>query len=416
MEKLKKIGIVTLIILLFTALIADMIYVFIYLFAPNKSTITTVVAGELNNVEDDNLKNIINIKYFKNADNSGEECFEVQFNYFTDENLSDTENNDSSIYSKGIQLVNPVCGYSTKVSGGIFGVQKHVAKAGFLPYYIYNMYQGSSYLLDYYSPNIATYYDAAEQSSTIFNKDFFRITVGEEIFKVTFDTSVDDKPFKKNGDGFVNLKTHEYYYQNNAAHFILSLYNSVKDLNPGENQVKVFEFHETFNYQKYDKDTKQYTDILNTKSEDYALITQELISYYGIKVDVYNEGITKASQSLFSCVSGQFDFNLTDENMTDDYFVGLNKVKLTELDFNYKLDENNNYYIELKDSVRDYYNNYTDTAFDISINMTYLNQFGLTDFIVDKSKLNLGNSSIYKFVKYTTNANGEINSTEVVNV
>ena len=131
---------------------------------------------------------------------------------------------------------------------------------------------------------------------------------------------------------------------------------------------------------------------------------------------MYNEGITKASQSLFSCVSGQFDFNLTDEDMTDDYFVGLNKVKLTELAFNYKLDENNNYYIELKDSVRDYYNNYTDTAFDISINMTYLNQFGLTNFTVNKSKLNLGNSNVYKFVKYTTNSNGEINSTEVVNV
>lgn len=417
MEKIKKIGLVLLIVLMLTALIADIVYVFIYLFAPNKSTVTTMFASDLKNVEDDNLKHIINIRYFKNADNSGEECFEMQLNYFTDENLSLNDSNDNSVYSKGIQLVNPDWGYSaTHTSGFMFGVQKYVAKAAFIPYYIYNMYQGSSYLLDFYAPSSINHYDAAEQASTIFNKDFFRISVGEDIFKVTFNTSVDDEPFKKNGDGWFNAQTHEYYYQNNAAKFILDLYKSVVTLNPGENQTKVFEFHETFNYQKYDKDTKQYTDILDKKSEDYALITKELISYYGIKVDVYNEGITKASQSLFSCVSGQFDFNITNEDMTDDYFVGVNKVKLNELDFNYKLDENNNYYIELKDSVRDYYNNYIDTAFEISINMTYLNQFGLTNFVVDKTKLNLGSSSIYKFVKYTTNSNGDINSTEVVNV
>lgn len=405
MNILKKIGTGILIVLLLFATVADVTYLLICLFGEEKSVSFTLKGGTLNGVDDTDLKFIFNFRYFRNSDNSGKEMFEMRLNSFVDEETNE-------VYSTGIQLVSPSFNYAeTKINDWISNYYEQ--DVFFAPYFQYNMYDDISYVAGSYTPEEIDKTEAINRCRFLFEKDFYTITVGQDIFKMTFKDEFEvigykqsfPLPFKK------EIKRH-----NNFAYFLAKMYEDIKYSKLGENQTVLFKFVDHFNFQLYDKETGQYGEILK-EGNTLSKVTKHLQQYFAVKIDCYDYGVTKASESMFGCVNGTYNYNTSDENLTEDYLIGYSIIKLNERHFEFAFDyDANTYYIKLKDSIKDYYNELKNIAFDISINMTLLNSLDVYNFEISKDKLNLGNAVVYQFTKYTTNSAGEKENVEVVYV
>lgn len=406
MKVLKKIGITVLIIALVFASIAHLTYLGIKIFGKEKSVSFTINGGTLNGVKDTNLKYIFNFRYFKNSDNSGKELFEMQLNSFIDEDTKE-------VYSTGIQLLSPSFNYAQTKVGGLIA-NHYEQDVFFAPFYQYNMYDNTSYTVSSYNPEEINQKENINRCRFLFEKNYYTITIGDDIFKMTFKDEFEVIGYKALWP--TSLKE-EVRRHNNFAYFLAKMYESVKNSKSGENQTILFEFIDHFNFQIYDKESGQYSAILKEGNENLSLVTKHLKQYFAVKIDCYDYGVTKATESLFGCINGMYNYNTSNENLTEDYLVGYSIIKLNERHFNFKFDYDiNSYYLELKEEISNSYNQCKNISFDISINKTLLNSLNLYEFKAIKSKMNLGNCEVYQITKYTTNANGEIETLEVMNV
>lgn len=395
MKKVLKVIMLTILILLLLASFASCcLYGYLKLFTPEKSVSITVKGGTLEGVEDENLKFIFNIRSFNNM-------FEIRLNSFIDETKEE-------VYGTGIQFFNPSFSTYTSQTESFIYTTEYFA----IPWYVYNTYEDNSYALETFAPQETTIAEAIEQANMLYKNAYFTVTIGEDIFKFTFKNEL-----VKTGENHLFLGWYDYfYYRSNFMKLCYDLYESSKSFKEGINQTYLFDFSQYLNFQKYDKDKKQYTDILNEKSEDYALVTKHMKAFFGVKVDCYKRDVQKATESLFNSVKGLYTYNITNNTISSDYFVGQDIISLSELDFEFKIDNNVGYYIVLKDSVKNYYSKFNNILLDINLNMTYLNECGVSTFAIDKSKLNLGDLKVYKITKNYYDSEGNLSESEVAYV
>lgn len=394
-KTLKTIVIIILSLLLLASFASCCLYGYVKLFAPNKSISYTVKGGTLEGVEDENLKFIFNIRSFNNM-------FEIRLNSFIDETKNE-------VYGTGIQFFNPTFETNTTQTQNFVYTKEYYA----IPFYVYNTYLDNSYSIENFAPAQTTIAEAVSKSKNLYKNAYFTISLDNSIYKFTFK---DENIVTDVKHGFIGLYYDTFQYHNNFMKLCYDLYEASKSFKEGLNQTYLFDFSQYLNFQKYDENKKQYSDILTEKSEDYTLITKHMKTFFGVKIDCYKRNVQKATESLFGSVQGMYTYNVGNETISKDYFIGQDCICLTETDFEFKVDDSIGYYIRLKDSAKNYYSKFNNLILDADFNMNILNAAGVSDFVIDKERLNAGDLIIYKVCKTNYDASGNVLKSEVVYV
>ncbi len=426
------------ILVMVASIISIIIYGYIYFFMPKKDVSYTYKVGTLKNVEDNDLKFVFNIRYYKNLDNSGVECFEIRNNSFIDEDQIDSDNPE--VVGTGLQFVNPYFEiFSDTVN---FNINDETAEK----YKNWSVYRTFAYSPQYYSyltfadnstvvdkQEFISYSDYINKSKNgekvsiedvenlvtglsanleLYQNKFLKISIGDDMFLLKFKNEFQVSREETTFFTWLGFKNSVYGFQQTFMNLCLNLYQNLQDNKECENQATLFELAEYLDFSIYDDESGTYKALTESQKEQRAKIEKYVNSYFAIKLDVYNYGLTKADESLFKCVKGLSTYN-TDKNSgnTNDYFVGQAKIILTEKNFEFKLYEDESefkgYYIALKNDVKGYYSTFKNIILDIQINMTELEKFNVTDFRVDKERLNIGDLTVFKFTKYKINSSGE---------
>lgn len=407
MKVIKKTLWILLIFLTLIACVSDVMCIGIKLFGKEKSILYTLKGGTLKGVEDVNKKYIFNFRYFKNEDNSGIECFEFLSNYFMDDDVlndktTSTQNNNEKVFSFGIQLINPTFTSKQIRQGSAYINEYKTVETYFSPYYAYNMYDNQSYIIDSYNPEEPTETETINKCRFIIGKKYFLITVGNDIFKMTF-----KEEFETIGK-YAGLLWQRFPIKlhNNFPYFLANMFTSIKDSAIGENQTKEFEFIDYFDFCLYNKTTGTYSEPLDKESNDLSNVNKYMKQYFAVKIDCYDYGMTKSTESLFGCVFGNYTYNTSKEDNTTDYAVGKNIIVLDSKNFDYRFDDETGYYLVLKENAKIYCSNFKNSAIHIKLDMHYLELLGIPDISFIKEKSNFGELELYKLTKeYPENQN-----------
>ena len=352
-KKLKITGIVTLTIFLIFSIVCISWYTYIKMYGKEKVVSTTFEVGLQTTVDG-------NTKYFMEV-NSYDNCFEVKFNYMLDENRE-------QFYSQGLQYYSENGDVSikqyrtyelTKSRTNVFGWETKY-------YDVKDIYSHSSNVsrINYMSGD--DYEDALISTNPIDNQTYFKITLdkdGEDVvYLMHFKGSIPGTQDEKHKGNF--WTTYYDYYTIYDVDWLAGLvFEGVSSLPYGTNSAFAFEFGDLFKY--YEPDEKSESGWTEVTLDKAGLITNDVKSYYSIKVTKHEGNIQRANQSLFKCVNGSSDFNLT-EVESQDYFYGrtiinvdnaegeseLSFVKLTDTQVVLKLSDSfNNAYLPYADKL-----------------------------------------------------------------
>ena len=246
--------------------------------------------------------------------------FEIKFNYLMDEN-------QTAFYSQGlaynsvdeVEFTNDRLKTRVSFDKGWFGYNTE-------KYHYINRYVNTYGTARHNYMSADDYVTTLESSNPINNDSFFKILIGEDVYGMKFRGDIptmDNYKEIKGGWGHTYYKTYVRY---DVDYFAASIFDSIQTLENGTSRACVFEFGDLFDYYEYDEEAKQY------KSEPVdldkaALIKQDIRSFYSILIHKDKVGATKASDSLFNCIDGSSNFNMTNTN-SKDYFYGRTTINI----------------------------------------------------------------------------------------
>lgn len=374
MKVLKTIFIVLLAILFTLCLGIDIIYIWVLVKAPNKIISQTFNVG-LQELNDGTTKEFVEINYYSNKNKNGIECFEIKFNYISDENKN-------MFYSQGLQYLSD--------NGPIeFKYYYSNATKSKKEYRKENSFGATKKYFDawgFYSPSEKTKcinYASSDDGKTsvlstnpLNNNTSFLIEIGSDLYKMKFKT-IDTKKmeYSKNVDlwksHFIGSESKDfenylfyyifsywdYYYNYDINYFACLLKDSVSVLKDGTSQQMIFEFADLFDYYKYNSDKKDYIDV---SAEDSLKVKTEIKSYYCIKVNYSDDGLVRAKQSLFGNVDGSPNYNTTGDYSEINFLYGHSVIDVGYGDFELVKAKNNTYDLVLKQTFLDKYSKYKD--------------------------------------------------------
>ena len=261
----------------------------------------------------------IEVNYLSNETNNGVALFEVKFNYLMDEN-------QTAFFSQGLQY--------TAEDEIVFGTISRNAK----DYYHTNFLGWETIKWNYIvyrSPILNTnrynymsaddYTTTLESTNPIDNDSLFKIQIGKDIYGMKFKGLVSETDDYKEFDaGLWTTQSYKYSTDYNVDYFVASLFDSIQSLENGTSKACVFEFGDLFDYYEYDQETKKYKET-KVELDKAVLISRDIKSYYSILVNKDKAGATKVTDSLFNCVDGTANFNVSNAN-SQDYFYGRTTV------------------------------------------------------------------------------------------
>lgn len=385
----KKIGISLVVLLLVLCTGVNVWYILIKEFGPTKTAHSIYKGAELEKA-DGSKKNIFEINYYSNKNKNGFECFELKLTEFTDTTREDTD-------SIGLQYI----ANSSTDNIEWFDFEKIYKNADGVMYGALNSGRLGGYLLDnlshftaytftsntkskflwkgyyesfYYSPYIneksTSFYSYDNVNEDVFTPKVLRLDksssfllqIGEDNIgmRLKFDNYLSyDDCFGKNRviDPLDEYFSHNafqdfsrnVYYNYNFDFLSWYLYSKVLSLPAGENYT-TFKFDDIFYY--YDVSDKEVW--AQKHNIDYKLIQEEITSYYTIKINVSDDGLRKASDSMFNIVKGSSEF-VVDDSVVTDYFSGKQIVNLDIFAFDLVNVSDNFYALKLKKEIYDTY-------------------------------------------------------------
>lgn len=341
-----------------------------YLFLSNKITISTAYLDKASYAEDETF--FIDINYYSNRAGNGEEVFELKFNYYTDTRIPDKQEDGSYgtkyMYSTGIQLIN---GIKTK------SIQKDGIGAIF-----------SGKMHEYYTITNGYCYDT-EMGGNSFGSLNRQTLLDQDKWIFDIDGQLCLIQTKGDVNSFMNLWI-QHILDINTSYFIMSLYNTVKSLEVGEN---IFEL----NLSEYFFVTLQNEDgSFNTKPTDDVNFL-----YTNIHVNVSDQGMIRSNQSMFGIVEDDADWSLYGTS-SDSYWQVRTEYDLYFNDFSVVYEEGC-YYLKIKNVCLEYLKpfNYIDITINLDLDNIYIS--GVKINVSGFDKTTYDNIEIYKL---------KLNSTE----
>lgn len=408
----KKIIISIVTILACICLALDIWFIYVSAFAPEKLIDKTYELGDITTT-DGTTKDLIEVKIHTNENKNGYEMLEVKFNSFMDE-----EKNE--IYSQGLQFVANSDASSIDWDYQVSDLDRRkamiVEKVGSWPqlryWGIYGSYavgDGSSYY-NYASTNdFETSH--ISNSSPIVKDSQFLINIGEDLYKYKF-KGTDNVDVTSTGEeklqayeynllyeeevgreflGITVINFNRYYFYQDPISFAKLMYDKFKGTAPGSKFVEVSLFEDMFDYYKYNGSS--YVKV--TGADEIVKVKEQFKTYLAIKVEIVADGARYASDSMFGRVHGSETFNLTGENVTNDYYLGRTIVNCDVLDFDFVLLRDGIYQLKLNDGFVKQYLPYGKTiSLSIEIDLDVLEKddvefYGFVE-----------NSDIHKFLIY----------------
>ena len=350
MTKGKIIALIIAGVMLLYSICAIALYFVITYFAPEKDVEMTVNTGTLVNVTNENEKWIINVEYYSNHNNTGYEMLEVKFNYY----MSETELNSDNpaIYSKGIQIIG-------NEEGSIkFNSKSYVKYDNF-----WNRLFGINGKIhrEYSTKNSTFYYDT--QNGFNFNSieklnsnDTFKISIGSDesagnyLMKFLGESKlpVKDKVYE------TNVIESDIYETYNIDYFLCKMLAVCRQnsVGYGADGYSPLDLGNIFTYKKmvnnsYPEEWLTSEKLLNDK------LIKNFTNYFTIRIRTHENGVTKASDSMFGMVQGKQDFEILSGALANNYFHGEQVITLTEKDFEYVYQDYQSYLIKFKKEIVD---------------------------------------------------------------
>ena len=320
MNKMKKIGIVSTIIFLLFSIVCISWYAFLKSFGKVKVVSTTFEIGLQSTVDG-------NSKYFMEV-NSYDNCFEIKFNYLLDENREHFFSQGLQYYSEtdNVSIIKSSKLETTDFSENFWGWETYhrVEK---------NYYKHSvrTERINYMSSN--DYIDTLISTNPIGNESHFKITLDKDGKNVVYLMKFKGDVLIQADDKFKNWYSMRTYYTDYYNVFDVDtlaglVYQGISSLSYGTTHACIFEFGDLFEYFEPVDDQNGVWQKVEEKNTD--LIIEDIKSYYSIKVTKHEGKIQKASQSLFNCVNGSANFNLTSSD-SQDYFFGRTTITVDNI-------------------------------------------------------------------------------------
>jgi hypothetical protein len=319
-QRIKKVLMITLAIVLTFCIFADLYGVYLAFFAPQSNIKVTVAVNDLTTAEGESLTPIVEVNYFANATGDGLEVFELKLNYFTGIDRTTT-------YSTGVQYINP------KIDAS----------------YLFGEYDGIDTTKNYYKLNWnnETYnYNNDGQISFLASEpinvvdQYFLITIGNELVQMKFKGIQDQEEFNtiinEQSWLFGLLKSYSFakqYWKYDADYFSADLYESVKTLPLDTNGNVTFKLQNLFDFFKDDGEG-QFVKIEDSSQEYFELLDVDFNNYFTIKINTHSNGLIDAEDSLFGIVRNKPNFNLYGP-LGIPYLFNMQVINLTEQDLNY---------------------------------------------------------------------------------
>lgn len=290
------------------SVLAIAMFVWLYCFVPHPQTVATTYVNSLSALDNENtpLEDatiVLDIQMLKNADNSGQELFELAFSSYQGTNTS-------AKYTKGVQVVgdfitNHYRSYKTVKNKTFFGLLTY--------FYLWhdisinNMY---SYDISYDKDQGVAY-----ASPTSLNNDsIFVVSVGNgdnlQLAELRFRNQVvNSKYYLNEWAGFYDgwFSNWECYDLVSLNYMVNSIHKSVSSLDAGTHYL-------TF-------DLSEFFDIyLQDENGQFNILTQDTrFTYVTAKVNVEDNGISTRNQSIFGMVAennGSIVFDIDESEKT----------------------------------------------------------------------------------------------------
>jgi len=353
METFKKISIAVLIVVYVICAVLDFWWLYILMFGPEKEVVNTFHVGTITTNPDENgetrTEYVIKVKYSSNDNKNGLECLDIQFSGFVDERSEE-------IYSWGIQFV--ANSENDSLENWIYNVNKSsltgtINKKWSFPltwkYYhnIWGSYTPKNSSIYYYKSSDSFTRDITGANS-LGNGEGFLISIDKDIYKLNFNYNVvNNSPENSNFVAeklqsswkvfiYRNITIYDYYYSYDIYDFAYMLYQQVQAVSNGKHSASLINLPDMFSYKIFDG--KTYKDV---GADENAKVSETVRNFYSIYIEKTADGVKSANDSIFRCVNGTPQFNLTDEDDEGgifddgDYLIGKTIVDCDMYDFDF---------------------------------------------------------------------------------
>ncbi len=388
---------------------------------------------------DGSKEDIVKLRYYANADKSGLEMFEVDFSSFFDETRGDVK-------SQGLQFVaedsdTPLDwtldwqeGYLDRHKIGRsnwYWETNHIGfrKRFYASFGTWGMNSGAAY-------NYATsngYQTTISDNNPLSANTGFKISLQDsignaEVFLMQFKGryfEVEGQKIRPDKDGkykAVNGKNNWYpavndfdknsnfvqrhkdglhgdytyyidtFYTYDPYWFAHELYSSVaKSVPAGTSEYITFSWGNLFDFKKYDEESKTYKTV---EGNEWEKVLNYVSTNITVKVETYERGVQKASDSMFNVVKENPAYNITGDKVYDDYFYGQNIVTLDITEFDLVQVVDTQYCLKLSENSFEHYSKYKDNILlsicidlDILKNKNYMFVGFTSDSRLDEFKI-----------------------------
>jgi len=381
----KKIFIVILTLLSVLCIGIDIWCLVVYKYGEEKIVSNTINMDIMETVDGTDKKTFLEINYYKNKDNSGLELFEIKYNEFQDENLTNFVSVGSQYVANSInQDISFTLNTSSKSSAvPVAKKTLKTTKFGFFDlwsvtehnwFYQAKLEDGASYY-EYQSADDYEF-SIGNDINCINSNTKFKVTIGEDIYLVGLKNAKVSEFYygsltKDEGSMTSDIYYKYAYLDNNFLAY--SLYNMCKNSTSTSGSYELIQITDIFEYKKWDG--KTYQAIEETNNEK---VKTEFNNNYIIKINIHDEGATNATQSMFNQIQGDSQFNLTGGYVSEDYFYGLNVINVGLGDFDLILYRDDIYLLKLKDEFIETYFDYRKAVvLDVQVNLDLMTSEGL---------------------------------------
>ena len=373
METLKRVFLALLIVVYVVFAVLDFWWLYVLIFAPDKEIVNTFYVGTISTTpqegEEPKTEYVIKIKYSSNDNKNGLECLEIQFSGFVDET-------GEEIYSWGIQFVADSeeesledWDYNVDESSvsGLVSSKWQFPLTWKYYYNIWGSYAPKNSSIYYYKSSDSFQNDITGAQS-LGNGEGFLISIDDEIYKLNFNGNV----VNNNESNFVaekivsawhviayyNITVYDYYYSYDIYDFAYTLYQQLQAVANGKHSASLINLPDMFSYQIFDG--KTFVDV---SEKENSKVSETVRNFYSIYIEKTADGVQTANDSMFGCVNGTPQFNLTDNEGEDifddgDYLIGKTIVNCDIYDFDFVNVRENAYVLKLNDTFLNTYGKY----------------------------------------------------------
>ena len=356
-------------------------------FFVDKPTTTNAVYVQTVTDQYGNEQNIIQLNYYSNSNNTGEEVMEIQLNYYTDAQKT-------AVQSTTIQ--------ATLQKFTVDGLNFEIPK------------------ITYYSGGYGSHFIPVQE---IQRNEPMYVEIEGEMYSFRLDRTyrelLKSVNIGKAVVGFFNELfggnsgtdyAYDYYYgpekEFTFDDFIIDCWQSLTQTSEGYGDFNLYlvDLSKYFTFYKYNEDTKQ--------DDPYQVDATFVRNYFSVKAHVDRFGLTRASQSLVNMFHGDATYNTSGIGEGQEYWASRVNYYLTNDNFEYRSSATNGgYVLTLKQDTFAYLSKFDNLDIYVilnldefrveNINIVGLDEYALFGFNVADIKITSSMYTTFKFLNYS---------------